>query len=75
MATSKQEANEAIFTAACERVEAALKERETTDEVTYFSVEGLPPEMIARIQSLYLERGWRVDYEECPGEYEDLRFS
>jgi len=75
MATSKQEAGDAIFTTACERVEAALMARTTTDEVTCVSVEGLPFEMQQRIREMYQARGWQVVYEYCPGEYEDLWFS
>jgi hypothetical protein len=75
VATSKQDAEDMLFAAACERVEVALKERATLEEVTYVSVEGLPFEMQSRIRSMYEALGWTVTYENCAGEYKDLWFS
>lgn len=74
MAVTKAEIEEALYQAACARLDEQLKARTSTDEVTYFSVEGLPFEMRMRICEQY-GGDWTIIAEYCPGEYDDLWFS
>ena len=77
MPVSKNEvySHEAIFAAACERLDAMLKERKEGDEPTYFDIEDLPDDVRWRIRETYEALGWTITYEECAGEYEDYWFS